>query len=132
MLVGIAAARLQGAPVVTEDIDLWFAEGSQGGIAAAARQAGVVYVPGGVAMNPPTFGGRDVRLDQVLSMSGLGSFDEELANTSEREVNGIPLRVLNLERIIESKRMANRDKDRAVLPALEAALVALRAREQTP
>ncbi|MFZ1865369.1 MAG: hypothetical protein WAU39_14180, partial [Polyangiales bacterium] len=73
MLVGIAAARLQGAPVVTEDIDLWFAEGSQGGIAAAARQAGVVYVPAGVAMNPPTFGGRDVRLDQVLSMSGLGS-----------------------------------------------------------
>jgi hypothetical protein len=104
MLVGIAAARLQGAPVVTEDIDLWFAEGSQGGIAAAARQAGVVYVPGGVAMNPPTFGGRDVRLDQVLSLSGLGSFDEELANTSVREVNGIPLRVLNLERIIESKR----------------------------
>jgi hypothetical protein len=132
MLVGIAAARLQGAPVVTEDIDLWFAEGSQGGIAAAAKQAGVVYVPGGVAMNPPTFGGRGVRLDQVLSMSGLGSFDEELANTSEREVNGIPLRVLNLERIIESKRAANRDKDRAVLPALEAALVALRAREQTP
>jgi hypothetical protein len=132
MLVGIAAARLQGAPVVTEDIDLWFAEGSQGGIAAAARQAGVVYVPGGVAMNPPTFGGRDVRLDQVLSMSGLGSFDEELANTSEREVNGIPLRVLNLERIIESKRAANRDKDRAVLPALEAALVALRSRQRTP
>ena len=132
MLVGIAAARLQGAPVVTEDIDLWFAEGSQGGIAAAARQAGVVYVPAGVAMNPPTFGGRDVRLDQVLSMSGLGSFDEELANTSVREVNGIPLRVLDLERIIESKRAANRAKDRAVLPALEAALVALRSREQTP
>ena len=132
MLVGVTAARLQGAPVVTEDIDLWFAEGSQGGIVAAAKQAGVVYVPGGVAMNPPMFGGRDVRLDQVLSMSGLGSFDEELANTSVREVNGIPLRVLNLERIIESKRAANRDKDRAVLPALEAALVALRSRERTP
>lgn len=132
MLVGIAAARLQGAPVVTEDIDLWFAEGSERRIAAAAKQAGVVYVPAGVAMNPPTFGGRDVRLDQVLSMSGLGSFDEELANTSVREVNGIPLRVLDLERIIESKRAANRAKDRAVLPALEAALVALRSRERTP
>jgi len=32
----------------------------------------------------------------------------------------------------ESKRAANRDKDRAVLPALEAALVALRSRERTP
>ncbi len=53
MIVGIAAARLQGAPVVTEDIDLWFAEGSERGIAAAATEAGVVYVPGGIAMNPP-------------------------------------------------------------------------------
>ena len=131
MVVEIAAARLQGAPVVTEDLDLWFAEGQQAGIAAAAKEAGVVYVPAGVAMNPPTFGGRGVRLDQVLSMSGLASFDEELANTTVREVNGIPLRVLDLERIIESKRAANRDKDRAVLPALEAALVALRSRERT-
>lgn len=132
MLVGLAAARLQGAPLVTEDIDLWFGEGSQQGIAAAAKEVGVVYVPGGIAMNPPTFGGRDVRLNQVLSMSGLASFDEELANTTIREVNGIPLRILNLDRIIESKRAANRDKDRAVLPALEAALVALRSRERTP
>jgi len=38
MLVGIAAARLQGAPVVTEDIDLWFARGSQEKIAAAAEE----------------------------------------------------------------------------------------------
>lgn len=132
MLVGIAAARLQGAPVVTEDIELWFAEGTQTQIAVAARQAGVVYIPGGIAMNPPTFGGRDVRLDQVLSMSGLASFDEELTNTIVREVNGISLRVLNLDRIIESKRAANRDKDRAVLPALEAALLALRSRKREP
>jgi len=40
------------------------------------------------------------------------------------EVNDIPLRVLNLNRIIESKRATNRDKDRAVLPALEAAFAA--------
>jgi predicted nucleotidyltransferase len=132
MMVGIAAARLQGAPVVTEDIDLWFAEDTQTGIAAAAEEAGVVYIPGGIAMNPPTFGGRDVRVDQVLTMSGLASFDEELANTIVREVNGIRLRILNLERIIASKRAANRDKDRAVLPALEAALVALRSRERKP
>ena len=132
MMVGIAAARLQGAPVVTEDIDLWFAEDTQSGIAAAAKEAGVIYIPGGIAMNPPTFGGRDVRVDQVLTMSGLASFDEELANTIVREVNGIRLRILNLERIIASKRAANRVKDRAVLPALEAALVALRSRERKP
>ncbi len=127
MVVGIAAARLQGAPIVTEDIDLWIAPGHDADVAAAARKAGIVYVPAGVAMNPPTFGGRHVRIYQVLSMSGLSSFEEELVNTTVREVNGIPLRILNLERIVASKRAANRDKDRAVLPALEAALVALRA-----
>jgi hypothetical protein len=131
MLVGIAAARLQGAPVVTEDIDLWFARGSQEKIAAAAEETGVVYVPAGVAMNPPTFGGRGVRIDQVLSMSGLASFEQELGNTTVKVVNGIPLHVLNLDRIIESKRAANRKKDRAVLPALEAALVALQTHEET-
>jgi len=65
-------------------------------------------------------------------MSGLASFDEELTNTIVREVNGIPLRILNLDRIIESKRAANRDKDRAILPALEAALLALRSRKPEP
>ena len=113
-------------PIVTEDIDLWFAPGTDPLVAKAAHAAGVVYVPGGVAMNPPTFGGSQVRLDQVLTLSGLDSFESEMKNTIHREINGIPVLVLSLERIIKSKRAANRAKDRAVLPALEATLMAIR------
>lgn len=124
MVVGLSAARLQGATVVTEDIDLWFEPGSETAIAAAARDTGVVYVPSGVAMNPPQFGGRYVRLDQVLTLSGLGSFEAEEPNSISMEVSGIPIRVLKLDRILHSKRVADRAKDRAVLPALEAAVLA--------
>jgi hypothetical protein len=42
------------------------------------------------------------------------------------EVDGLHLRVLPLARVIHSKRAANRLKDRAVLPALYAALAAQR------
>jgi hypothetical protein len=47
-------------------------------------------------------------------------------------VDGIPLRVLGLRRILASKRAAGRKKDLAVIPALKEALVALEgARDRT-
>lgn len=58
----------------------------------------------------------------VTHMHGLGSFPAELANTIEVVVDGVPLRVLKLERIIASA--TGRPKDVAVIPALEEALVA--------
>jgi hypothetical protein len=54
--------------------------------------------------------------------SGDGGTDaEELARTRELEVDGIPLRVFSLERIIASKRAANRIRDLAAIPDLEEA-----------
>jgi hypothetical protein len=47
-----------------------------------------------------------------------------LLNTTEIVVDGIPLRVLSLSRIVASKRAAGRKKDLAVIPALEEALAA--------
>ncbi|MGA3121670.1 MAG: hypothetical protein ABSF69_12970 [Polyangiaceae bacterium] len=44
-------------------------------------------------------------------------------------VDGIPLRVLGLRRILASKRAAGRKKDLAVIPALKEALVALEGAE---
>jgi hypothetical protein len=75
-------------------------------------------------MMPPQVGGGTVgdRLDIVLSPQGLDSFDTEYARSKEIDIDGVMVRVLPLERVIASKRAANRDKDRAVLPALEAAL----------
>lgn len=74
-------------------------------------------------MQPPTLGGSlGDRFDVVLTMSGLDQFDSEYARSKTIEIDGLPVQVLPLERIIASKRAANRAKDRAALPALEAAL----------
>ena len=62
-------------------------------------------------------------------MSGLDGFEAEYARSRLLDVDGISVRVLPLERIIHSKRAANRPKDRAALPALEAALAVERDEE---
>jgi predicted nucleotidyltransferase len=123
MVVGVTAASMQGARVATEDIDLWIEDLTDHRIGEAARRVGGIWVSGQFGMQPPTLGGNlGDRFDVVLTMSGLASFHAEYAGCRAIEIDGIVVRVLPLERIIESKRAANRPKDRAALPALEAAL----------
>lgn len=69
--------------------------------------------------------GLDERLDLVVRVDGLRSFDEEFADSRELEVEGLSVRVLDLARIVASKRAAGRPKDKAQLSALEEALAAL-------
>lgn len=118
LIVGMSAALLQGARGATEDINIWFETISHPGIGAAARDAGGFWV---TRSEPPMLGGMSDRFDVVLSMSGLPDFESEYRASPEFRVDGVSLRVLPLSRIIESKRVANRAKDKAVLPALELA-----------
>ncbi|HEX3597752.1 MAG TPA: nucleotidyltransferase [Polyangiaceae bacterium] len=124
MVVGLSAAVLQGANTATRDIDLWFEDISDERIGQAIRSANGIWVSGSFGMRPPQIGGDAVgdRLDVVTHLHGLGTFAEELANTRRLEVDGIPLDVLRLERIVVSKRAAGRAKDLAAIPALEEAL----------
>jgi hypothetical protein len=124
LVVGLSAAALQGARVVTQDIDLWFEDRSDPRIAEAVRRAGGIWIPGSFGMMPPMIGGDALgdRFDVVLTMSGLGSFASEVPASRTVSVDGVPLRLLPLDRIIHSKRAAGRPKDLASLPALEAAL----------
>ena len=103
MVVGLSAAVLQGANTGTRDIDLWFEN-----------------------LTDPRIRDAD-RLDIVTHIHGLGRFTDELVNTVEVTVDGVPLRVLKLERIIASKRATGRPKDLAAIPALEEALIATNA-----
>ncbi|MDX2012019.1 MAG: hypothetical protein SFW67_17635 [Myxococcaceae bacterium] len=119
LVVGMSAALLQGARGATEDIDLWFERADDPRIHEAAHRAGGFWV---TRAQPPLLGGMSERFDVVLSMSGLGSFAEESRGAVSAEVDGVPLRLLPLARIIAGKRAANRVKDQAVLPALELAL----------
>jgi hypothetical protein len=119
MVVGLSAAALQGAPVVTQDVDLWFEDLSDPRISKALREIGAAYVPP-FDLNPPMLAGAGAELfDIVLRMDGLKRFADEVANCVELRVGQYRLKVLSLERILASKIAANRPKDRLVIPVLE-------------
>ena len=127
LVVGMGAAVLEGAPVATQDLDLWFEDIEDDRVRQAAREAGGFWIAG-FGMQPPGFGGPGLdRIDVVLTVHGLERFDVEYDGRLERDVDGVALAVLSLERVIVSKRAMMRPKDVAQLPALEATLAAKRA-----
>jgi len=129
LIVGMSAAVLEGAPVATQDIDLWFESLDSDEIKFAARDAGGFWISG-FGMQPPSFGGDGLsRIDVVVTAHGLRRFADEYENGIEHEIEGVVVRILPLERVIASKRATSRSKDAAGLPVLEAALRARQSRE---
>lgn len=130
LVVGLSAAALQGAPVVTEDIDLWFEDLSDSGFLTALREVGAAYVPP-FGLNPPMLAGAGAQpFDVVLRMDGLEDFDKEFRRALGVRIGGLRLKVLPLARIILSKQATNRPKDRLVIPVLRDALVGRSARRK--
>lgn len=130
MIVGLSAAALQGAPVVTQDIDLWFRALPDPGINRALRKFNGSYIPP-IAENPPMFAGDGIELfDIVIHMHGLGAFDDERKHAVKIPLGRIKVLVLKLERIIASKKATGREKDKLVLKVLSDALKAIREREK--
>jgi hypothetical protein len=126
MIVDMGAAVLEGAPIATQDLDVWFERVDDARVPLAAADAGGFWITG-FGMQPPAFGGQGLtRIDVVLTAHGLDSFDAEYARTVEYDVDGIPLHSLPLDRIIARKKAISRAKDLAQLPALEATLLARR------
>lgn len=126
MVVGLSAAALQGAPVVTQDIDLWFKSLSHPGIKKALRKVDGIYVPP-ILHNPPMFAGEAVDLfDIVLTMDGLKSFDWEYKRAADIPLDHFKVKVLPLDRILVSKKKANREKDRLTIPVLRDAVATTR------
>lgn len=130
MVVGLSAATLQGAPVVTQDVDLWFERLGEDKISVALREVGAAYVPPSIN-NPPMLAGAGSELfDIVIRMDGLGTFEEEFKNCIEIRLGRHKLKVLALERILASKIAANRPKDALTIPILRDALAATRFSER--
>ena len=122
LLIGLGAAVLQGAPVSTQDLDLWLEHPGDEAVRQAAADAGGFWIPA-FGMQPPGMGGNGLeRIDVVLTAHGLADFESEYAKAPEYMIDDVPVRVLPLERIIASQRSTNRPKDLAALPALEAAI----------
>lgn len=131
LIVGLAAAALQGAPAVTQDIDLWFRDLADPGLKKALDRVGGIYVAATFS-TPPILAGKGVALfDIVLTMHGLEPFEDEAARAVEIQLGNCKVKVLPLARIIASKKAANREKDRLVLPILEDAQAALDDKEDS-
>jgi len=124
IVIGLGAALLEGAPVATQDLDLWFERFDDDRIGRAAAEAGG-FVITGFGMQPPAFGGDGLeRIDVVLTTHGLDRFADEYARAIAHVIDGVTLRALPLDRIIATKRATGRPKDLAQLPALQATLAA--------
>ena len=123
LVIGLSAAVIEGAPVATQDIDLWL-EALDDRVAQAAVDAKGFWISG-FGLQPPAFGGPELeRVDVVLTAHGLRDFATEYQGSVVFDIDGISVHVLSLDRVIASKRATRRPKDLAALPALEATLAA--------
>ena len=117
IVVGLSAATLQGAPVVTQAVDLWFENLGEPNISRALQEVDAAYVPSS-NFNPPLLAGAgaEIFFDIVIRLDGLGAFADEINNCVD----------ISLGRILASKIAANRAKDKLTIPVLRDALAATR------
>jgi hypothetical protein len=127
VLIGNAAAALQGAPVTTIDIDFLFRK-----TPANLRKLKTVAVELNAAILHPFYPvsglyriSRDedgLQLDFMSVIDGVRSFEGLRKRARLVDFGGAPLYVAALPDIIKSKKAAGRPQDLAVLRILEKAL----------
>jgi len=135
ILVGGVAAAVQGAPIVTQDVDiLHHIESSN-----LLRLEAALLALDAVARDDPRrlrFGishletkGHELTMTRAGALDVLGSINQEqllfedvLQYTDRMDFDGIEIKVLQLAKLVELKRRLGRPKDLAGLPVLEATL----------
>ena len=127
VLIGNAAAALQGAPVTTVDFDFLFRSTRRNlgklKLIADGLRATILrpYYP---ASNLYRIVRDDdgLQLDFMTTIHGIRSYAGVRDRATTIAIDGVGIRVASLSDIIKSKRAAGRPRDRAVLEILEAAL----------
>lgn len=133
----MTAGVLQGAPAVTFALDILYSRTSENvaRLFAALEQLDAVFRTDDRRLRPSkshlaTAGHKllntTLGIVDVLGFVRDSSYEDLLPDTIELEAEGLTFRVLELERLIEVKRLAGRPKDLAVLPLLEATLARVR------
>ncbi len=126
VLIGNAAAALQGAPVTTVDFDFFFRKTSRN----LAKLKAIARALDATVMRPyypvsdlyRIMRDRDsLQIDFMGAIHGLRSFEGVRDRASTIEIGGVPVLVASLDDVIRSKRAAGRPRDRAVLEILEKA-----------
>jgi len=142
IIVGGVAAILEGAPILTQDLDILHrpTEDNTERLLRALEKvharyrdpAGRLILPDAARLRANRFNLllTDLGLLDVLGNLGEGfTYEDLVQRTHSYELEGLRVRVLDLPSVIELKELANRDKDRAVLPILRRTLE-LKLREQ--
>jgi hypothetical protein len=130
ILIGAMAAIEQGAPLMTVDYDFWVRLPER----QYVRLLSIVQRQGGTIRAQPLCELSDgTQVNAVFAPNGLKSFQAEWKHCRVGQLEGVPLRILPLRRVIASKRAANREKDIAVMPILERTLrMANRLKRRSP
>ena len=127
ILIGNAAAALQGAPVTTVDLDLYFRRTPRN----LEKLKAVAKALRAVILRPyyPVSGlfrlSRDLdglQVDFMTQIDGVKSFEALRERPITVDFGGHKMWVADLAVVIESKRAAARPQDHAVMGILEAAL----------
>jgi hypothetical protein len=119
ILIGAMAAIEQGAPLMTVDYDFWVRLPER----QYVRLLTIIGRLGGTIRAQTLYELSDgTQVNAVFHPNGLRSFETEWKGCRTGRLEGVPLRILPLRRVIASKRAANREKDIAVLPILERTL----------
>jgi hypothetical protein len=149
VLIGAAAARVAGAPVVTEDVDVTPATNQENleRLAAALRELGARLrssaEPEGVAfpLDAEMLTGAEMwtlttsagDLDLCFMPAGTRGYDDLRREASRvRLGRGLIVTVASLRDVIRSKEAAGHDKDLAELPLLRRTLEQIRERQRKP
>lgn len=126
VLIGNAAAALQGAPVTTVDFDFMFRKTPRN----LAKMKAVARALGSTILRPYypvsdlyrlTRDDDGLQVDLMAKIHGVRSFAGLRARATAVDVGGVSTLVASLDDIIRSKRAARRPRDRAVLETLERA-----------
>ena len=126
VLIGNAAAALQGAPVTTVDFDFLFRKTPRNmqkmKALARALHAAILrpYYPASDLFRVVRDDG--LQIDFMGTIHGIRSFEGLRDRSDVIEIGDTSLRVASLADIIRSKRAARRPRDLAVLAVLEGAL----------
>ena len=126
VLIGNAAAALQGAPVTTVDFDFMFRKTRRNmqKLKALARALGATvlrpYYPAADLYR--VVRGDGLQLDFMATIHGIRSFEGLRDRAQTVVVEDTSIRVASLPDIIKSKKAARRPRDLAVIDVLEKAL----------
>jgi len=131
IVVGGAAAILEGAPIATLDLDIMVrpTQEDRERLLAALRELNARYLdPAGRLIVPDAGKLETLRIHRlatdlgpidILESIGKGlTYSDLSGETNVYKVGDVSVRALSLAMIIRSKEEANRDKDHAVLPIL--------------